>query len=97
MKLQEEYSTREVVRLAGVSARQLQWWDERDILKPVRVKSHRRHYSHRQMETIKAVGALRTVGLSPHRATKILARKVRDVNRLVEAIRTVQAAGLEVR
>ncbi len=96
MKLQEQYRTREVVKLANVSERQLQWWDERNILKPVRFESHCRFYSHRQLETIKAVSALRTVGLSPHRATKILARKVRDINRLVEAIRTVQTAGLKV-
>ena len=40
---QERYTSGEVSRIAGVSLRQLQWWDERNVVSP-RQEGHRRVY-----------------------------------------------------
>ena len=40
MHLKKNYSSREVASITGLSARQLQWWDARKLLKPS-VASHR--------------------------------------------------------
>ena len=40
----DRFSSQEVIALTGVTARQLQWWDERGVVKPERV-GHRRLYS----------------------------------------------------
>lgn len=95
-KTKTDYSTRELAQLAGVTERQLQWWGEQDILKPVTHKSHRRTYSHSQLETVRAVARLKGVGLTPWKATKVLRRRV-DIEGLIVAIRAVRAAGLNIR
>ena len=38
---QERYTSGDVARIAGVSLRQLQWWDERNVVSP-RQEGHRR-------------------------------------------------------
>src|SRR3954447_24325105 len=38
------YSSNEVIELTGITARQLQWWDERGLVVP-RKQGHRRLYS----------------------------------------------------
>ena len=32
--MQDRFSSRDVIALTGVTARQLQWWDERGVVKP---------------------------------------------------------------
>lgn len=48
MMPQAIYSTAQVARVTGVTLRQLQWWDERKLLKAPQVK-HSRQYSEREM------------------------------------------------
>jgi len=61
----------DVARLAGVSRRQLQWWDERKVVSP-RIEDHRRVYIPEQVLEILTVAALRRKGLSLQRIRKIL-------------------------
>ena len=42
--MQDRFTSREVIALTGITARQLQWWDERGVVKPER-EGHRRLYS----------------------------------------------------
>ena len=42
--MQQRFTSREAVRLTGITPRQLQWWDERGIVVPAR-EGHRRLYS----------------------------------------------------
>jgi DNA-binding transcriptional MerR regulator len=42
--MQDSFPSQEVIALTGISARQLQWWDERGVVKPAR-EGHRRLYS----------------------------------------------------
>jgi DNA-binding transcriptional MerR regulator len=51
----------DVARLAGISLRQLQWWDERKLVSP-RQEDHRRVYVPEQVLEILTVAVLRGLG-----------------------------------
>jgi DNA-binding transcriptional MerR regulator len=69
--LKKNYSSREVASLTGLTARQLQWWDARKLLKPS-VASHRteaggfteRRYSPVDLFELAVLAELRRSGLS---------------------------------
>jgi len=69
--LKKNYSSREVASITGLSARQLQWWDARKLLKPS-VSSHRteaggfteRRYSPVDLFELVVLADLRRSGLS---------------------------------
>jgi DNA-binding transcriptional MerR regulator len=68
----------DVSRLAGITLRQLQWWDERKIISP-RKQGHRRLYSLRQVLEILTAAELRHKGLSlekVHRVLRLLRRRL---------------------
>lgn len=64
------YSTADVCRLTGLTARQLQWWDERGLL-PVRVESHRRQYTEEDIVRAGVFQALRAKRISLSKIEKI--------------------------
>ncbi|HLI82751.1 MAG TPA: MerR family transcriptional regulator [Bryobacteraceae bacterium] len=78
------YSSSEVSRLAGITLRQLQWWDERKIVSP-RKQGHRRLYTLPQVLEILTAGQLRHKGLSLQRVRRI----VRLLRRPLEQIGSV--------
>jgi DNA-binding transcriptional MerR regulator len=69
--LKKNYSSREVASITGLTARQLQWWDERKLLKPS-VAPHRteaggfteRRYSPVDLFELAVLADLRRSGLS---------------------------------
>ena len=61
----------DVARLAGISLRQLQWWDERKLVSP-RQEGHRRVYVPEQVLEILTVAVLRRKGLSLQKVRRIL-------------------------
>ena len=69
--LKKNYSSREVAAITGLSARQLQWWDSRKLIKPS-VASHRteaggfteRRYSPVDLFELVVLADLRRRGLS---------------------------------
>jgi DNA-binding transcriptional MerR regulator len=61
----------DVARMAGVSLRQMQWWDERSLVSP-RIEDHRRVYIPEQVLGILTVAALRCKGLSLQKTRKVL-------------------------
>jgi len=69
--LKKNYSSREVASLTGLSARQLQWWDSRKLIKPS-IASHRteaggfteRRYSPVDLFELAVLADLRRNGLS---------------------------------
>ena len=65
------FSSADVSRLAGVSLRQLQWWDERKLV-PARMEEHRRVYLTHQVLEILAVAALRRKGVSLQKTRRLL-------------------------
>ena len=75
------FSSSEVSELAGITLRQLQWWDERKIISP-RKQGHRRLYSLPQVLEILTAGELRHQGLSLQKVRRI----VRLLRRRLEAV-----------
>lgn len=69
--LAEEFTSREVVRLTGITLRQLQWWDERGIVRPAR-KGHRRVYSLEDLAEVAVICQLRKRGFSLQRMRKVV-------------------------
>jgi DNA-binding transcriptional MerR regulator len=74
--LPEHYSTAQVARIACVTERQLQWWDEQGILSPIQV-AHQRLYTPRQLFAALLFRELRERGFT----LRIVARVWRSVER----------------
>jgi DNA-binding transcriptional MerR regulator len=69
--MQETFSTQDVIRLTGITARQLQWWDERGIVVPAR-QGHRRTYSFEDLTEVAVLCELRNKGFSLQRMRKVV-------------------------
>ncbi|MCC7496849.1 MAG: MerR family transcriptional regulator [Bryobacterales bacterium] len=65
------YPSSEVSRIAGVSLRQLQWWDERKVVSP-RHEGHRRVYSLEEVVEITVIAELRRKGFSLQKIRRVL-------------------------
>jgi DNA-binding transcriptional MerR regulator len=65
------FSSQEVIALTGVTARQLQWWDERGVVKPERL-GHRRLYSMQKLAEITVICELRRKGFSLQGVRKVM-------------------------
>ena len=68
---EQVFFSSDVSQMAGVTLRQLQWWDERKIVSP-RKRDHRRLYSTRQVLEILAAGELRRKGLSLQKIRRLV-------------------------
>src|SRR5258708_32903134 len=69
--MQRQFTSNDVIALTGITARQLQWWDERGIVAPGR-QGHRRIYSWEQLVTVAVIGQLRRRGVSLQRMRKVI-------------------------
>jgi DNA-binding transcriptional MerR regulator len=69
--MQQQFSSRDVVELTGITARQLQWWDERGIVVPTR-QGHRRLYSFEDLSEVAVICQLRRKGFSLQRVRKVI-------------------------
>ena len=67
----DRYTSAEVIGLTGISARQLQWWDERKVVVPAR-EGHRRLYSLDDVTEIAVICDLRRRGFSLQRVRKVI-------------------------
>lgn len=70
-KMQERFTSREVISLTGITPRQLQWWDERGIVVPAR-EGHRRLYSMEDLAEVAVICELRGRGFSLQRVRKVM-------------------------
>jgi DNA-binding transcriptional MerR regulator len=71
-KMQRQFSSNDVIALTGITARQLQWWDERGVVVPSR-DGHRRVYSWDELVTVAVICQLRRRGFSLQRMRKVIA------------------------
>jgi DNA-binding transcriptional MerR regulator len=94
MKLKKLYSSREVAQLTGLTARQLQWWAQRNLFPPA-VASHKteaggfteRRYTPIELLELMVLADLRRKGFTVARIRKLLlVLKTRFKTRLYEAI-----------
>jgi DNA-binding transcriptional MerR regulator len=69
--LKDSFSTRDILDLTGVSARQLQWWDERRIVVPER-RGRNRVYSAADLVDILVIGQLRQRSISLGQVRRVL-------------------------
>jgi DNA-binding transcriptional MerR regulator len=69
--MQGRFTSRDVIALTGITARQLQWWDERGVVRPER-EGHRRLYSMNQLTEIVVICQLRRKGFSLQGVRKVV-------------------------
>ena len=67
----DRFPSQEVIALTGVTARQLQWWDERGVVRPER-EGHRRLYSMQNLTEIAVICELRRKGFSLQGVRKVM-------------------------
>jgi len=67
----ERFTSQQVIQSTGITARQLQWWDERGVVKPDR-EGHRRLYSINQLSEIAVICQLRRKGFSLQGVRKVM-------------------------
>lgn len=65
------FSTTQAAEAAQVTLRQLQHWDEQELVQPAHV-GHRREYSREDMLKLILIGKMRAKGLSLLRVSKVL-------------------------
>jgi DNA-binding transcriptional MerR regulator len=65
------FTSAEVIGRTGITARQLQWWDERGIVVPSR-QGHRRLYSVDDLAEVAVICDLRRRGFSLQRVRKVM-------------------------
>ena len=84
------FNSSEVSRICGVSQRQLQWWDERNVVSP-RQDGHKRVYMREEVVEISVIAELRRKGFSLQKIRRVLRFLQKDMGkRLSEAL---QSAG----
>lgn len=69
--MDQTFTSSQVSKRTGLTARQLQWWDEQGIVVPVR-QGHRRIYSARDLAELAVLCDLRRRGFSLQRIRKML-------------------------
>jgi DNA-binding transcriptional MerR regulator len=69
--MQQQFTSRNVVALTGITPRQLQWWDERGIVVPAR-EGHRRLYSMEDLVEVAVICDLRQRSFSLQRVRKVI-------------------------
>jgi len=67
----EYYTSSDVAKIAGVSLRQLQWWDERKVVSP-RQDGHRRIYLAEEVVEVSVIAELRRKGFSLQKIRRVL-------------------------
>ena len=78
--MQDRFTFREVIVLTGITARQLQWWDERGVVRPQR-EGHRRLYSMNQLTEIAVICQLRRKGFSLQGVRKVVRFLDREIGK----------------
>jgi DNA-binding transcriptional MerR regulator len=78
--MQDRFTSRDVIELTGITARQLQWWDERGVVRPER-KGHRRLYSIEHLTEVAVICQLRRKGFSLQGVRKVMRFLEREFGR----------------
>lgn len=76
----QSFSSEEVAALSRVTARQLQWWDERGVVSPDH-QGHRRRYRLEELIEVSVIAELRVKGFSLQKIRKVLRFLHRELGR----------------
>ena len=83
---EQGFNSSDVSRICGVSLRQLQWWDERNVVSP-RQDGHKRVYMTEEVVEISVIAELRRKGFSLQKIRRVLRFLQKDTGkRLSEAL-----------
>jgi DNA-binding transcriptional MerR regulator len=83
---EQGFNSSDVARICGVSLRQLQWWDERNVVSP-RQDGHKRVYMTAEVVEISVIAELRRKGFSLQKIRRVLRFLQKDMGkRLSEAL-----------
>jgi DNA-binding transcriptional MerR regulator len=77
---QRTYTSSDVAKIADVSLRQLQWWDERKVVSP-RHEGHKRIYLPEEVIEITVIAELRRKGFSLQKIRRVLRFLQREMGR----------------
>ncbi len=69
--MEQTFTSNEVMALTGITARQLQWWDERGLVVPQK-QGHRRLYSLDDLAEVAVICDLRRRGFSLQRVRMVI-------------------------
>jgi DNA-binding transcriptional MerR regulator len=69
--MEERFTSHEVIGLIGITPRQLQWWDEKGVVKAER-EGHRRLYSVDRLTELAVISELRRKGFSLQGVRKVM-------------------------
>jgi DNA-binding transcriptional MerR regulator len=84
--MEKQFTSNEVIALTGITARQLQWWDERGIVVPAR-QGRRRLYSMTELTEIAVICDLRRRKFPLQRVRKVIRFLQREFGtRLAETV-----------
>jgi DNA-binding transcriptional MerR regulator len=84
--MDQRFTSAQVVGLTGITPRQLQWWDERGIVRPQR-DGRRRLYTFEDLTEIAVICALRRKGFPLQRVRRIMRFLQKELGRrLAEAV-----------
>ncbi len=85
---QRTFTSTDVAKIAQVSLRQLQWWDERKVVSP-RHEGHKRIYLPEEVVEITVIAELRRKGFSLQKIRRVLKFLQREMGRrLAEVLST---------
>jgi DNA-binding transcriptional MerR regulator len=84
------YSSSDVARIARVTLRQLQWWDERKVVCPEH-QGHRRLYSPEQVVEVTVIAELRRKGFSLQKIRRVLRYLQREMGRRLGEVLSPQS------
>lgn len=65
------FTSHEVTRITGVTLRQLQWWDEQNVVSPMQ-HGHRRLYQFHEVIEVHLITELRRKGISLQKIRRVL-------------------------
>src|SRR3982751_1290224 len=82
---QRTYTSTDVARIAQVSLRQLQWWDERKVVSP-RHEGHKRVYTPEEVIEITVIAELRRKGFSLQKIRRVLRFLQREMDRRLSEV-----------
>lgn len=83
---EQSFTSSDVARISGVSLRQLQWWDERNVVSP-RQDGHRRVYAPDEVVEVSVIAALRKKGFSLQKIRRVLRYLQKEMGkRLADAV-----------
>lgn len=81
------FTSSEVSRIAQVSLRQLQWWDERKVVSP-RHEGHKRVYNPAEVVEVTVIAELRRKGFSLQKIRRVLRFLQKDVGKRLHEVLT---------